>query len=64
MQLFLGLLLAACLLSVLVILAIGLVGMARGGDFNKRHGNTMMRLRVISQGATVVVFLLFMLASR
>jgi hypothetical protein len=36
--------------------------MGRGGDFNKRNSNKLMRLRVILQGATVVVFVLYLLS--
>lgn len=47
--------------AVLVVLFVGLLGMARGGDFNKRYGNKVMRLRVILQGVAVVVIVVLAL---
>ncbi|MGB0684460.1 MAG: twin transmembrane helix small protein [Magnetovibrionaceae bacterium] len=46
--------------TVAVLLA-GIVGMAVGNDFNRRHGNRMMRLRVIFQGITVALVVVFLL---
>jgi len=46
----------AAALGTLAILATGLVGMARGGEFNKRYGNKLMRWRVGMQ-AVAIVFL-------
>ncbi|MEM7618198.1 MAG: twin transmembrane helix small protein [Pseudomonadota bacterium] len=43
---------------VLISLAVGLVTMARGGDFNKKHGNKLMRLRVTLQGLALLFFVL------
>jgi hypothetical protein len=36
-------------------LVAGVVAMARGGSFNARWGNKLMRLRVIVQGAAVAL---------
>ncbi len=33
----------------------GVVAMARGGGFNARWGNKLMRLRIIAQGAAVAL---------
>jgi hypothetical protein len=38
--------------------------MARGGEFNKRHGNKLMRLRVMMQGLAILIFFALMLAMR
>ena len=46
-------------LLVLLILAIGIGGFARGGEFNRRHGNRMMRYRIAAQALAVVLILLF-----
>ena len=35
----------ACLI-VLVILMIGIGGFARGGEFNRKYGNRLMRYRI------------------
>lgn len=50
---------AAATLAVLVILMIGIGGFARGGDFNRRHANRIMRLRIIAQAIAIALILLF-----
>ena len=55
-------LLAVCCLAVVVILAIGIGGFARGGEFNRKHGNRMMRWRLIAQAVAIPVFLLYLWA--
>ncbi len=51
-------LMSLAMLAVLVSLGVGLVGLARGGDFNRRHANRLMRLRVLSQGLALGFFVL------
>ncbi|MGE0271535.1 MAG: twin transmembrane helix small protein [Alphaproteobacteria bacterium] len=46
---------------VLAILLFGVAGMLRGTEFNKRHGNMLMRLRVAAQAVTIVLFAIYML---
>ena len=46
-------------LLVLVILMIGIGGFAKGGDFNRKHANRIMRYRIIAQAAAVALILLF-----
>lgn len=46
-------------LVVTVILAVGIGGFARGGEFNRRHGNRMMRWRIIAQAVAVMLILIF-----
>ncbi|AXQ94424.1 twin transmembrane helix small protein [Cereibacter azotoformans] len=46
-------------LGVLVILMIGIGGFARGGEFNRKHSNRLMRWRIIAQAIAVVLILLF-----
>ena len=48
----------ACL-AVLVILLTGIGGFAKGGDFNRKHANKIMRLRIVAQFIAVVLILLF-----
>jgi uncharacterized membrane protein affecting hemolysin expression len=48
----------ACLV-VLVILMIGVGGFAKGGEFNRRHANRLMRYRIIAQAVAVLVIVLF-----
>ena len=44
-------------------LFVGLFAMVRGGEFNDKYGNRMMRLRVILQGVALVLFVLAVIAS-
>ncbi|MDK8873634.1 MULTISPECIES: twin transmembrane helix small protein [Paracoccus] len=53
-------LLAICCLVVVVILATGIGGFAKGGEFNRKHGNRMMRWRIIAQAIAIAVFLLYL----
>ena len=48
---------AAC--AVLIILMIGVLGFARGGDFNRKYANKIMRLRIAAQFLAVVLILVF-----
>jgi len=58
MELLSGLLkvlIGIALVATVGVLIAGVVSMARGGDFNVRWGNKLMRLRVIVQGAAVAL---------
>jgi len=55
-------LLGISLLSVLATLVIGMVAMSKGGDFNKKYGNKLMRLRVVLQGIALVLFVAALLS--
>ena len=46
-------------LVVLVILAIGIGGFAKGGEFNRKHANRLMRYRIAAQALAVLVIVLF-----
>jgi len=55
------------LLIVFMVLALGslLVGvfaMGKGGEFNKKNSNKLMRYRVLFQGLAVACFVLYLLA--
>ncbi|OCX63445.1 hypothetical protein BFP70_12405 [Thioclava sp. SK-1] len=50
---------AAASFAVLIILVIGIGGFAKGGTFNKRHANKLMRLRIAAQAVAIVLILLF-----
>jgi hypothetical protein len=56
-----GFLLALALAITLGVLFAGLFVMARGGEFNRKHGNRLMRWRVIAQGTALLIFALAML---
>ncbi|PRY20277.1 hypoxia induced protein [Aliiruegeria haliotis] len=49
------LLAGAAVLVVLVILMTGIGGFARGGDFNRKHANRIMRYRIYAQFVAVVL---------
>jgi hypothetical protein len=53
------LLAAAASLAVLVILMIGIAGFAKGGDFNRKHANRIMRYRIIAQFIAVALIVGF-----
>lgn len=48
---------------VLGILMVGIGGFARGGDFNRKYANKIMRLRILAQAAAVLLILLFVTLS-
>ncbi len=50
--------------AVVVILMIGIGGFARGGDFNRKHANRIMRYRIIAQAIAVALILVFVLLRR
>ena len=52
------------LIAVLIVLGVGIIGMLRGGDFNRRYGNKLMRVRVATQGLAILLILLFVAVSR
>ncbi len=55
---------AIAVLVVLVILMFGIGGFARGGDFNRKHANRVMRWRIIAQAVAIVLVLLFVWVRR
>ena len=42
---------------------IGVISMAKGGEFNAKYGNLLMRARIISQGIAVVLLLIMMMTA-
>ena len=55
---------AVAVLGVLVILMIGIGGFARGGDFNRKHANRIMRYRIYAQAAAIALILLYVALRR
>lgn len=53
----------AAMLATLGILGLGMVSMIKGGEFNKKYGNRLMRARVIMQGVALACFALAILSS-
>jgi len=56
--------LAVALVAVVAVLFAGLFSMARGGEFNRKYGNKLMRWRVALQGSAIILFALAMWLSR
>jgi hypothetical protein len=48
----------ACL-AVVAILLVGIGGFARGGDFNRKYANKIMRLRLLAQFIAVILIVVF-----
>jgi hypothetical protein len=57
-------LLIVAMAATLGVLFFGFYSMARGGEFNRRNANKLMRLRVVAQGVAILLFLLFVLLLR
>ncbi len=56
-----GVLTIVSMVVTAVVLLIGVGGFYRGGEFNRKYGNLMMRARVVSQGVTILFLVLFLL---
>ncbi len=61
MKTFFFVLMLIAMFITLGVLATGIIGMARGGEFNAKYGNKLMRARVIAQGCALVLFALAVL---
>ena len=48
----------ACL-TVLIVLMIGVGGFSKGGNFNKKYANKIMRLRIILQAIAIMLIITF-----
>ena len=44
---------------VAIILLIGIGGFGRGGEFNKKYANKLMRMRIMAQFVAVILILVF-----
>lgn len=62
MHTLLPILMAVFALATLGVLVVGVFSMMRGGEFNKRYSNKLMRARVILQGITLLLLVLMFLA--
>ena len=50
-------LIALAMLSVAGILLWGIITMARGGEYNKKNSNKIMRYRIVFQAVALFIFL-------
>ena len=53
-------LLMTAMAVVVLILMTGIGAFAKGGEFNRKNGNRLMRWRLIAQAVTIAIFLLYM----
>ena len=49
----------AAAVGVLIILLIGIGSFAKGGEFNRKNANRIMRYRIAAQAFAVILVLLF-----
>ena len=56
-------LLVSMVLALLMVV-VGVIAMAKNGNFNKKHSNKLMRMRVLFQGIAVLVFAAIIYLSR
>ena len=55
---------AAAILIVLIILMFGLGTFIKGGEFNRKYANKIMRWRVGAQAVAILMILIFVLLRR
>lgn len=58
MSRFFFILMIIAMILVLASLIVGIVSMIKGGEFNKKYGNKLMRMRVTLQGLALGLFVL------
>ena len=63
MSSFLPILIIVAMVATLGALGLGLISMVKGGEFNAKHSNKLMRLRVILQFSAIVLLGLLFLFS-
>lgn len=51
------------MIATLGILATGMIAMIKGGEFNAKYGNKLMRARVMMQGIALLFFALALMSS-
>lgn len=61
METVLIVLIIIALAATFIVLGVGLLSMLRGGEFNRKYGNLLMRARVGTQVTTVVLLIVWFL---
>ena len=56
--------LVVSMVLALLMVVVGVIAMAKNGNFNKKHCNKLMRMRVLFQGIAVLVFAAIIYLSR
>lgn len=64
MSFLLPALVIVAMLATLGVLFAGMVSMAKGGEFNRKHGNRLMRWRVILQGSALLLLAIALLLAK
>ena len=64
MKMTLAILLIIAMIATAGVLLLGLTGLARGGEFNKKYANSFMRWRVLLQAFAVAIFAILLLVSQ
>lgn len=54
--------LVVVMIAVVLTLAVGIVSMTRGGPFNQKYGQHLMRMRVFLQGVALILFAMILLS--
>lgn len=57
-------LIGMALAAVVIVLLAGMFAMARGGEFNRKYSNKLMRARVGLQAAAILLLLLLWLSTK
>ncbi|MGE3622406.1 MAG: twin transmembrane helix small protein [Bdellovibrionales bacterium] len=57
-------LMSLAMAAVLAVLMLGVFGMVRGGEFNRKYGNRLMRARVALQAVALGFFVLAVIAAK
>jgi hypothetical protein len=61
---FFSILMIVAMMATLGVVIVGVISMARGGTFNQRNANKLMRLRIVLQATALVLFAVAMLFAR
>jgi hypothetical protein len=61
MEKLFGILVGVAMAGVVIVLIVGVVSMFRGGEFNRKYANKLMRLRVLLQAVALALFAIFMI---
>lgn len=62
MSAFFVIMMLLAMLATLSVLGVGMFGMIKGGEFNKKYGNKLMNARVILQGIALLFFVLALMS--
>ncbi|TNE40435.1 MAG: twin transmembrane helix small protein [Alphaproteobacteria bacterium] len=54
----LNFLIVAAVVATALVLLFGILTMARGGEFNRKYANKIMRLRILVQAVAIVLILI------